>query len=171
MVPPPYRSDLNEPADLAEEVARLTGLEDIPAELPARRFAYAPPNREREFFRGAREIVQGAGFTEMDTLAFATTADNEKFAGIAKGEPIRVQNPLSEELRQMRRSLVPALLEALRFNLNRQAPNFHAFEIAEGLFARRWRAGGACRAWRAQLWRLCDGAKSASPPSRRASSP
>ena len=131
VVPPPYRSDLNEPADLAEEVARLTGLEDIPAELPARKFAYAAPNHQREFFRGAREIVQGAGFTEMDTLAFTTPADNDKFAGIGAGEPIRVQNPLSEELRQMRRSLVPALIEALRFNLNRQAPNFHAFEIAK----------------------------------------
>jgi len=131
VTPPPYRSDLNEPADLAEEVARLTGLEDIPAELPARQFAYAPPNREREFFRGAREIVQGAGFTELDTLAFATPADNDKFAGIATGEPIRVHNPISEELRQMRRSLVPALLEALRFNRNRQAPDFHAFEIAK----------------------------------------
>jgi len=131
VVPPPYRSDLNEPADLAEEVARLTGLEDVPAQLPARQFAYAAPNREREFFRGTREIVQGAGFTEMDTLAFATPSDNEKFQGITEGEPIRVQNPLSEELRQMRRSLVPALIEALRFNLNRQAPNFHAFEIAK----------------------------------------
>jgi phenylalanyl-tRNA synthetase beta chain len=131
VMPPPYRSDLNEPADLAEEVARLTGLEDIPAELPARRFAYAPPNREREFFRGAREIVQGAGFTEMDTLAFTTPADNGKFSGISIGEPIRVQNPLSEELRQMRRSLVPGLIEALRFNLNRQAADFHAFEMAK----------------------------------------
>jgi phenylalanyl-tRNA synthetase beta chain len=131
VTPPSFRSDLNEPADLAEEVARLTGLEDIPAELPVRRFAYATPNREREFFRGAREIVQGAGFTEMDTLAFATPSDNEKFAGITEGEPIRVQNPFSEDLRQMRRSLVPALLEALRFNRNRQAPQFHAFEIAK----------------------------------------
>ncbi len=131
VIPPSYRSDLNEPADLAEEVARLTGLEDIPAELPARQFAYAPPNQEREFFRGAREIVLGAGFTEMDTLAFATPSDNEKFQGLGQGEPIRVQNPLSEELRQMRRSLVPALIEALRFNLNRQSPNFHAFEIAK----------------------------------------
>ncbi|HVN29205.1 MAG TPA: phenylalanine--tRNA ligase subunit beta, partial [Candidatus Binataceae bacterium] len=131
VVPPSWRSDLNEPADLAEEVARVTGLEDVPSELPTRRFAYASPNREREFFRGAREIVQGAGFTEMDTLAFATPSDNEKFAGITEGEPIRVQNPLSEELRQMRRSPAPALLEALRFNRNRQAANFHAFEIAK----------------------------------------
>ena len=131
VTPPPYRSDLNEPADLAEEVARLTGLEDVPPQLPSRQFAYAPPNREREFLRGTREILQGAGFTELDTLAFATRADNDKFIGIAKGDPIRVQNPITEELRQMRRSLVPALLEALRFNLNREAADFHAFEIAK----------------------------------------
>jgi len=131
VVPPPYRSDLNESTDLAEEVARLTGLEDILPQLPSRQFAYAAPNREREFLRGAREILQGAGFTELDTLAFATMADNDKFPGIAKGDPIRVQNPIVEELRQMRRSLVPALLEALRFNLNRQTADFHAFEIAK----------------------------------------
>ncbi|HLX37937.1 MAG TPA: phenylalanine--tRNA ligase subunit beta, partial [Candidatus Binataceae bacterium] len=131
VVPPPYRSDLNEPADLAEEVARLTGLEDVPAALPLRAFAYASPNRDREFLRGTREVILGAGFSELDTLAFATVADNGKFAGIAKGEPIRVQNPIVEEMRQMRRSLVPAQLEALRFNLNRQAADFHAFEIAK----------------------------------------
>jgi phenylalanyl-tRNA synthetase beta chain len=131
VVPPPYRSDLNEPADLAEEVARLTGLEDVPAALPSRQFAYAPPNRDREFIRGVREVLLGAGFSELDTLAFATIADNGKFDGIAKGEAIGVQNPIVEEMRQMRRSLLPAQLEALRFNLNRQAADFHAFEIAK----------------------------------------
>ena len=129
VTPPSYRSDLNEPADLAEEVARLTGLEDVPASLPPRQFKYSPPNREREFFRGTREIMLGAGFTEVDTIAFIAPADNEKFPGLGDGEPVRVQNPLSEELRQLQRSVIPALLEALRFNLNRQAPDFHAFEI------------------------------------------
>lgn len=129
--PPSYRSDLNEAADLAEEVARLTGLDDIPATLPTRAFAYAAPNREREFFRASREIMLGAGMTEMDTIAFAASPDNEKFTGINAGEAIRVHNPLSEELRQMRLSLLPGLLQALRFNLNRQAPDFHAFEIAK----------------------------------------
>jgi len=129
--PPSYRSDLSEPADLAEEVARVTGLEDVPPALPVRQFAYAPPNRDREFIRGIREIVLGAGFSELDTLAFATTTSNDKFAGVAKGAPIRVHNPIVEEMRQMRRSLVPAQLDSLRFNLNRQAADFHAFEIAK----------------------------------------
>ena len=135
VTPPSWRSDLNEAADLAEEVARLSGLEEIPASLPPRLFAYAEPNREREFFKGTREVMLGAGFTEIDTIAFISAADNEKFIGIGQDEALRVQNPLSEELRQMRRSLVPGLLVALSFNLNRQATAFHAFEIAK-VFAR-----------------------------------
>lgn len=135
VTPPSWRSDLNEAADLAEEVARLSGLEEIPASLPPRLFAHAKPNREREFFRGTREVMLGAGFVELDTIAFISPADNEKFVGIGNDEPLRVQNPLSEELRQMRRSLVPGLLTALSFNLNRQATAFHAFEIAK-VFAR-----------------------------------
>jgi phenylalanyl-tRNA synthetase beta chain len=129
--PPSYRSDINEAADLAEEVARLTGLDDIPATLPTRAFAYAAPNREREFFRATREIMLGAGMSEMDTIAFTASADNDKFTGIGAAGAIRVHNPLSEELRQMRLSLLPGLLQALRFNLNRQAADFHAFEIAK----------------------------------------
>jgi len=135
VTPPSWRSDLNEAADLAEEVARLSGLEEIPASLPPRLFSHAEPNREREFFRGTREVMLGAGFTEIDTIAFIAPGDNQKFTGIGNGEPLRVQNPLSEELREMRRSLVPGLLAALSFNLNRQATAFHAFEIAK-VFAR-----------------------------------
>jgi len=135
VTPPSWRSDLNEAADLAEEVARLSGLEEIPASLPPRLFSHAEPNREREFFRGTREVMLGAGFTEIDTIAFIAPGDNQKFTGIGNGEPLRVQNPLSEELREMRRSLVPGLLAALSFNLNRQAAAFHAFEIAK-VFAR-----------------------------------
>lgn len=133
---PSWRADLNEAADLAEEVARITGLGDVPATIPTREFAYAEPNREREFFRATREVMAGTGMTEADTIAFTSLEDNRKFPGIGGGEPVRVQNPLSEELRQMRTSLVPGLLQALRFNLNRQANEFHVFEVAK-VFSRR----------------------------------
>lgn len=53
-VPPSFRSDLNEPADLAEEVARLTGLSDIPASLPPRTMAVAAPNVGRRFEKNTR---------------------------------------------------------------------------------------------------------------------
>ncbi|HVA80452.1 MAG TPA: phenylalanine--tRNA ligase subunit beta, partial [Candidatus Binataceae bacterium] len=129
---PSWRPDLNEAADLAEEVARLGGLEDIPEALPPRIATLAAANPEREFIAGTREVMLGAGLTEALTIAFIAPADNRRFGGIAAGAgPVKVENPLSAELGELRQSLLPGLLGALRFNLNRQASAFHAFEIAK----------------------------------------
>jgi phenylalanyl-tRNA synthetase beta chain len=132
VVPPSFRSDLVEQADLIEEVARLGGLEDIPAFLPERVSALAPVNREREFIKGTREVMLGCGLTEAATIAFIAPADNARFPGIqAVARPVKVTNPLSAELSELRVSLVAGLVTALRFNLNREAHAFHAFEIAK----------------------------------------
>jgi len=130
--PPTWRADLNEPADLAEEVARLSGLDDVPSALPQRAVSRPIENRHRAFLRNTREVMLGAGLNEMRTLAFIAPADNERFVGVAGvGAPVKVQNPLSMELSELRRSLMPGLIAALRFNLNRQSPAFHAFEIGK----------------------------------------
>jgi len=132
VVPPSFRSDLVEQADLIEEVARLGGLEDIPALLPERVTALAPVNREREFLTGTREVMLGCGLTEAATIAFIAPADNARFSGIqAATRPIKVTNPLSAELSELRVSLMPGLVTSLRFNLNREARAFHAFEIGK----------------------------------------
>ncbi|HEY6419013.1 MAG TPA: phenylalanine--tRNA ligase subunit beta, partial [Candidatus Binataceae bacterium] len=132
VVPPPWRADLNEAADLAEEVARLSGLDDIPAVMPQRLFGLVPANPERDFYRATREVMLGCGLTEAITIAFIPPADNARYPGFAPGvAPVRVENPLSAELGEMRLSLVPGLLAALRFNLNREAQSLHAFEIGK----------------------------------------
>ena len=132
VVPPSFRSDLVEQADLIEEVARLGGLEDIPALLPQRVTALAPVNREREFLKGTREVMLGCGLTEAATIAFIAPADNARFCGIqAATRPVKVTNPLSAELSELRVSLMPGLVAALRFNLNREARAFHAFEMGK----------------------------------------
>jgi phenylalanyl-tRNA synthetase beta chain len=132
VVPPSFRSDLVEQADLIEEVARLGGLEDITAQLPQRVAALAPVNREREFIRGTREVMLGCGLSEAATIAFIAPADNARFPGIhAATRPVKVSNPLSAELSELRVSLVPGLVASLRFNLNREAHAFHAFELGK----------------------------------------
>jgi phenylalanyl-tRNA synthetase beta chain len=130
VVPPSFRSDLNESADLAEEVARLGLMEDIPAAIPMRVGARTPRSPEREFSRAVREVMMGAGFDEARTLAFIAPTENLRFAGVrgAGSRALKVENPLSAELGEMRLSIVPGLLGSLRFNLNRQASTFHAFE-------------------------------------------
>jgi phenylalanyl-tRNA synthetase beta chain len=137
VIPPSWRGDLNEAADLAEEVARLSGLHEIPSDLPARVAARASVNPTRVFLRNTREVMLGAGLNEVRTLAFTAPADNERFPGVATGSrPVKVQNPLSVELSELRLSLLPGLTTALRFNLNRQAPSFHAFEVGKVFMTR-----------------------------------
>ncbi|MGA9742094.1 phenylalanine--tRNA ligase subunit beta, partial [Candidatus Binatus sp.] len=132
VVPPSFRSDLVEQADLIEEVARLGGLEDIPALLPERVAALARVNREREFLKGTREVMLGCGLTEAATIAFIAPADNARFSGLqAAPRPVKVTNPLSAELSELRVSLMPGLIASLRFNLNREARAFHAFEMGK----------------------------------------
>jgi phenylalanyl-tRNA synthetase beta chain len=135
VTPPSFRPDLNEAADLAEEVARLPGLAEIPATVPERRALPASPNYHRGFMRAAREVMVGAGLTEVKTIAFIAPSDNQRYPGL-EGQAVRVANPLSAEFSELRLSLIPGLLGALRFNLNRQASAFHAFEIGK-VFATR----------------------------------
>src|SRR6202166_1585379 len=77
-----------------------------------------------------RELMVCSRLTELRTIAFIAPADNQRYPG-SVGEAVRVANPLSAELSELRVSFVPGLLGALRFNLNRQAAAFHAFEIGK----------------------------------------
>ncbi len=138
VVPPTFRPDLNEPADLAEEVARLAGLSEVPASLPRRPTLTGVPNAERSFVTKLRDIMVGSGMVEAKTIAFIAPDENQRFPGFIAGkstpvmaEPVRVVNPLSAELSELRLSLLPGLLTALRFNLNREANAFHSFEIGK----------------------------------------
>jgi phenylalanyl-tRNA synthetase beta chain len=138
VVPPSFRTDLNEAADLAEEVARWAGLSEVPASLPQRNAVICPPNESRRFVKKLRDFMIGCGMAEAKTLAFIAPGENQRFPGFLAGkvmgtraEPVVVVNPLSAELSEMRLSLVPGLLTALRFNLNREAAAFHSFEIGK----------------------------------------
>ncbi len=142
---PSFRPDLNETADLAEEVARLAGLAEIPATVPTRLATVNPPSPDRAFARRMRNVMVGCGLVEAKTIGFVAPADNASYPGLGIGAAVRVANPLSAELSEMRRSLLPGLLAALRFNLNREATAFHAFELGRVFGIRDSAAGEADR--------------------------
>ncbi len=141
VIPPPFRPDVNETADLAEEVARLAGLAEIPATVPTRAAVANPPNPGRAMIRRTRDVMIGCGLVEAKTIGFVAPAENARFPGLDSNEPLLVTNPLSAELSEMRRSLLPGLLAALRFNLNREATAFHAFEIGKVFGMREGKPG------------------------------
>jgi phenylalanyl-tRNA synthetase beta chain len=99
--------------------------------VPTRAAVVNQPNPGRALTRRTRDVMLGCGLVEAKTIAFIAPAENARYAGLDDREPVRVANPLSAELSEMRRSLLPGLIAALRFNLNREATAFHAFELGK----------------------------------------
>ncbi|MEO1227292.1 MAG: phenylalanine--tRNA ligase subunit beta [Myxococcota bacterium] len=111
---PSWRPDLGIEADLIEEVGRLGGYDGLEGALPAAAGApwTHPPERDPE--AEARDVLVGMGFLETISLAFTSAARAEGFEEASRW--VRIANPLGEESRVMRPSLVPALLQSARHN-------------------------------------------------------
>jgi phenylalanyl-tRNA synthetase beta chain len=130
---PTWRPDSSREIDVIEEVARLHGYRNIARSLPPgvrTGGGLTPYQRER---RRVRDILAGAGLSEAWTTTFLGPGDLER-AGLP-GDAVEVENPLDRSESLLRTSLVPGLLKAVRFNVDRQAPDVRLFEIGH-VFAR-----------------------------------
>ncbi len=112
---PSWRLDLSLEEDLIEEVGRLHGYDNIPAIMPPGRkdpFTEALPVQHE---RVVRDVLVREGYAECISLAFDSERDAEVM-GLDLSQAVTLANPLGEESRVMRMSLVPALLRAARLN-------------------------------------------------------
>ncbi|GAA0955824.1 phenylalanine--tRNA ligase subunit beta [Frigoribacterium faeni] len=129
VTPPTWRPDLVDPASLVEEVARITGYDRIPSVLPV-----APPGRgltrEQKLRRQVSSALAAAGLVEVAAYPFVGHEQNALF-GSADGSPapaVRLANPLDVAAPELRRSLVPGLLEIARRNASRGLVDLALFE-------------------------------------------
>ena len=125
VIPPSWRPDLREPADLVEEVVRLDGFENVPSVLPI-----APPGNgltaAQRRKRSVGRTLAEQGYVEVLSYPFVSRAVMS-----ALGVPehaVRLANPISEEEPFMRTSLLPGLLTALKRNLGRGQRDLALFE-------------------------------------------
>jgi phenylalanyl-tRNA synthetase beta chain len=127
--PPPWRGDIEGEADLVEEVLRVKGYDHIPAvplprETAVSRPAIDPRRRRLEL---VRRTLAERGLVEAVTFSFISAAASEQFGG---GMPeLRLVNPISADLDQMRPSVLPGLVEAARRNADRGFPDVALFEL------------------------------------------
>ncbi len=128
VVPPSYRFDISREEDLIEEVGRIHGFEKIPI-TPLT--AAIQPGEAGEQYVGASELRQGLlqrGYTEVITYNFTAPTLDDALAGADAGAGVELRNPISADKSRLRRSLWPGLIDALRFNLNRQQDRARLFE-------------------------------------------
>ncbi len=131
---PSWRFDLEIEEDLVEEVARVYGydrIEPAPAPLPAG--WEAPPQPGARQLEHCQSRLMERGYSEAVTYSFTEEGLEQTFA--PGSEPWRLLNPISEGQAVMRSTLVPNLLRAAQYNLNRQQPGVRLFETAK-VFAR-----------------------------------
>jgi phenylalanyl-tRNA synthetase beta chain len=124
---PTFRPDLKEEIDLIEEVIRHYGYDMIEPREMTRQPVSLEINREQECTERIRDIFSGMGFVEAWNNSLVSRAHTEFF--FEKTNPVAIQNPLSPETAFLRTSLLPGLLESVRWNHNRSAFDLRMFEI------------------------------------------
>ncbi|MGW1533236.1 phenylalanine--tRNA ligase subunit beta [Streptomyces aureus] len=127
---PSWRPDLTDPNDLAEEVIRLEGYENLPSTLPKPPAGLGLTDRQRLHRRVGRALA-GAGYVEAPNYPFIGEHVFDQF-GLAADDPkrkvVKLVNPLSDEEPALRTTLLPGLLGALRRNDGRGSHDLALFE-------------------------------------------
>ncbi|WP_423923741.1 phenylalanine--tRNA ligase subunit beta [Frigoribacterium sp. 2-23] len=129
VVPPSWRSDLVDTAGLVEEIARITGYDRIPSVLPV-----APPgrglSREQQLRRQVSASLAAAGLDEVFAYPFVSAAQNVAFGSVggAAAPAVRLANPLDSASPELRRSVLPGLLDVARRNLARGLVDLAVYE-------------------------------------------
>ena len=124
---PSWRRDVDGAPDLVEEVTRITGFDAIESVPLPREDGVARPTAtaEQMLERRVRRAAAAAGFHEAVTWSFISEREAAPFGGGAWS----LANPISEDLKVMRPSLLPGLLAAAQRNQDRGATSIRLFEI------------------------------------------
>jgi len=126
VVIPTYRGDIHEEMDLVEEVLRFFGLNNVPATLPRLTTGDIRPNAIGDAEDDVRRILAGCGLAEAVNFAFLPAAQNALFTS---EEPVKITNALSENIAEMRLSLIPGLLDNVAFNRSYGTRDGALFEV------------------------------------------
>ncbi|HUP67378.1 MAG TPA: phenylalanine--tRNA ligase subunit beta, partial [Sphingomicrobium sp.] len=130
---PSWRRDVDGPADLVEEVARIIGFDHVPSTPLERWPGVAKPTATRAQLieRKVRRSAAARGLDEAVTWSFISEADAKAFGGA----DWVLANPISEDMKVMRPSLLPGLIAAARRNLDRGAASIRVFELGRRYLA------------------------------------
>ena len=133
VTPPSWRPDLTDPADLAEEVIRLEGYENLPVRQPRAPAGRGLTERQRSLRAIARTLAAD-GLVEVHTDPFAPAGEADSLM-LAPEDPrrpaVKVANPLSEDQPQLRTTLLPGLFRTLVRNVGRGFPDTALFETGQ----------------------------------------
>ncbi len=132
VIAPTFRHDIFRPADLAEEVARFYGYDNIPTTLPRGEATTGKLSFKLRVEEVARDIAEFCGFSQGMTYSFESPKVFDRLR-IAEDSPLRqvveISNPLGEDYSIMRTTSLNGMLTSLATNYNRRNKNVRLYEL------------------------------------------
>ncbi len=122
--PPSWRPDIEREVDLIEEVIRLFGYENVPSKYHYEGIMNGDQPDPHKGLSKILSIISGLGFTQV----FNNSLQSEEKISILDFESVKMMNPLSDTMSQLRTSLFPGLMENVDFNIKNGHPNLMLFE-------------------------------------------
>lgn len=138
VAPATFRPDLTREIDLIEEVLRLWGMDRVEATIPAAKNHIGGLTREQQLTRKVGQVLRACGLNETMNFSFAAPGDLERIGMTDEGRgcPVEIMNPLVAEQTEMRRSLIPGLLQSVEYNIKHSTANVQLYEIGTLFFGR-----------------------------------
>ncbi len=129
-IPPSWRWDLEREVDIAEEVARVFGFQNIPLTLAATQSSADLTRENHRKIQTAKSLMNASGYSEAITMSFVSRQAGTEFAQDS-GSELALINPLTEDAVVMRTSLVPGLLSVAKRNINFRWEDLKIYECGK----------------------------------------
>ncbi len=126
VTPPSFRFDIALEVDLIEEIGRIVGYDNIPATAAKSHLGMSALDESIISLRRIRQRLVDRGYQEVVTYSFIDPALQKRFS--PSQTAVALSNPLASDMSVMRTSLLPGLLETVKYNLNRQQDRVQIFE-------------------------------------------
>ncbi|GMR08754.1 MAG: phenylalanine--tRNA ligase subunit beta [Gammaproteobacteria bacterium] len=126
VTPPSFRFDIALEVDLIEEIGRIYGYNQLPTHPPQGDLSMAPQPEGKLGMRRLRSLLVDRGYTEIVTYSFVDSVVQQQVSSL---QGIALANPLSQDMAEMRTSLLPGLLQAAMHNQHRQQERLKIFEL------------------------------------------
>ena len=134
IIVPSWRGDVEHYSDIAEEIARFYGYNNIPTTLMRGDTTRGGLTDRQKAHNKVVDICCGLGYSEILTYSFIAPAYYDKIR-LAENDPrrisVKILNPLGEETSIMRTTPLPSMLETLARNNNHRNPSAKLFEVAK----------------------------------------
>lgn len=130
------RLDITIKEDLVEEIVRIYGYDKLEETLPKMNI-FGSLTKEQKLRRNLRHLLKNLGLNEVITYSLVNSEEAKQFDLLSREneEVIKILHPLSEERTTLRRSLIPSLVDVLRYNVVRKNSNVRIFELGKRYYS------------------------------------